>query len=179
MLSIAGTHPARGSASSTSDLRPKRYIIALHSLAGMAVVNATYTSTLRHFHPLAADWSSSFTRGGCMLMSRELGFEAQFESFYPSPSNAASCSFFARAVVSSGRWATSNGLRVGSSAAALRRLFPRAFDTQEVLPPSGVVPRGCIDWWLAKATRIGTYPILAACVKAGKVAAMSIEIAGH
>lgn len=178
ILSIAGSPPPTGSSSVTLNPRPQKYIIAF-SLAGMAIANATYKSTFRQLDRLAPDLSATFSSGGCTLASAKLGFEIEFLSFYPHRGSASSCTFFVRAVVTGAHWETTNGLRVGSSTAVLRRLFPRAYDTHDALVPRDTVPPGCIDWWLAKVTQLGTYPILTACVQAGRVAVISIEIAGH
>lgn len=158
---------------------PRSFVIDLHSVGGMPVAGATYRSALRHFKPLAPDISTVFQRNGCGLISAKLGLHIEFESFFGNRGTSANCTLFGEAVATGSRWRTGNGLRIGAPIRALRRLFPRAYDTKVLAQPVHGVPPGSTDWDLASAPRIGLFFVLVAFVRHDRVAGFAVERAGH
>ena len=110
---------------------------------------------------------------GCDLAWRSLGLRIEFYNLGGQDACSREGGRFGGATITSRRWRTSKGLRVGDSVARIRRLYPRA-----TYHAGGFYSR---SWWLVtRYTRIGTngyYPGLRARVRNGRVASLVIEYA--
>lgn len=157
-------------------------VIGAHSMAGLPIgPDTSYQQALRHFTRAGLRGSSSFPEGFCRLRFAKLGLFATFRTLADGAGTPAKCTFFGDAVVTGPRWHTANGLRVGATAASLRRLFPRAFNSGRIPGKRWGIPTGSTRWELADgaSSSHAARPILVAYVRAGRVAALGINIAGR
>jgi hypothetical protein len=162
------------------------FVIGAHSLAGLPISpDTSYRRVLRYFARAGQHGSSSFPDGLCRMRLAKIGLATTFITLWPGAATPAKCRFGIMAVVTGWRWHTANGLRVGATVAAMRRLFPRAYKTAKIPGKHWSIPTGSTEWWLANyasalhSTSHAARPVLAAYVRGGRVAALGIEIVGH
>jgi hypothetical protein len=158
------------------------FVIAAHSLAGLRIgPDTSYRRTLRYFARAGQHGSASFSDGLCRLRFEKIGLSAAFAALAADSGTPATCTSFGAAVVTRSRWHTVNGLRVGATAASLRRIFPRAYNSGKIPGKHWGIPIGSTRWELTDgaSSSHAARPVLVAYVRAGRVAALGIDIVGH
>jgi hypothetical protein len=185
VVALSLISPACASTTTTPPSRPASqvsFVIAAHSIAGLRITpDTSYRRTLRYFAHTGQHGSSSFPDGLCRLRFAKLGLFATFRTSAAGAGTPARCTFFGDAEVTGSRWHTANGLRVGATVASLRRLFPRAYNSGRIPGKHWGIPTGSARWELADgaSSSRAARPILVAYVRAGRVAALGIDIVGH
>ena len=154
-------------------------VISPRTLDGLALSPATSFRRLRGF--FAAPASAAFDSDGCRLRFRELGLRAEFFSFAEGTATPKECDILSGAVVTTRRWRTGKGLRVGASSGDLHRAYPRADRWGVVGGTHWGIPAGAISWELAAAAHTGhaAHLVLFAYVKRGRVVALGVDTVGH
>jgi uncharacterized protein YecT (DUF1311 family) len=158
------------------------FLIGVHSLAGLPIApDTSYRRALRYFARTGEHVSSSFTDGLCRLRVERITVSATSFTLDSNTATPANCTFFSNAVVTSSRWHTANGLRVGAPLASLHRLFPRAKNMGKIDGKHWGIPTGSTWWWLANyaSSSHAARPVLEAYVRRGRVAALGITTVGH
>lgn len=169
---MSASHPGSGTS----------FVIAARSLAGLGITpDTSYRRMLRYFTRAGEHGFSSFPDGLCQLRFEKIGLSTTSFTLAEGAATPAKCTFFMMAVVSGSRWHTANGLRVGATVASLRRLFPRAYNSGRIPGKHWGIPTGSTRWELADgaSSSHAARPILVAYVRAGRVAALGIDIVGH
>lgn len=159
------------------------YVIGSNVVGGLSVGGTTsYQQVVRYFARVGLPpFASSFSIWGCTIRSQRSGLAFEFDSDIVAyvirhRATAATCTTFGRASVTSPRWHTANGLRVGASLPTMRSFYPHAFDNGLGKPPPGV-RNWCAYWVLAAPQNPG--PALFAYTTRGRIAALGIELIGH
>jgi hypothetical protein len=146
----------------------------------------TYRGALRAFGP-ASSCKLAVIDSGAIVHWADLGLRIRIATLGAFPAGKTACTAPAdlqvdNVRITSTRWRTSLGLRVGSSMRLLRRLYPRATYHQsgrsEGFPAQSywlvTTRRACLG--SCGSTRFVTVPQLAAGVREGKVAFFSFRV---
>jgi hypothetical protein len=170
------TTPASYAASRVS------FVIGANRIEGLRITpDTSYRRTLSYFARAGQHGTSSFPEGLCRLRFEEIGLFATFRTLAAGAGTPAKCTFLGDAEVTGSRWHTAKGLHVGASVASMRRIFPRAFKAGKIPGKHWGIPTGSTRWELTggSSSSHAARPILVAYVRAGRVAALGINIAGH
>jgi hypothetical protein len=146
----------------------------------------TYRGAIRAFGP-ASSCKLAVIDSGAIVRWGDLGLRIRIATLGGIPAGKTACTAPAdlkvdNVRITSTRWRTSLGLRVGSSVGLLRRLYPHATYHQRGLNESFpaqsywlvTTRHGCVG--ICGATRFVTVPQLAAGVRGGKVAFFSFRV---
>jgi hypothetical protein len=185
VLALALTSPACASHTSTTASGATSglsFVIAANRIAGLRITpDTSYRRALRYFARAGQRGSSSFPEGLCRLRFAKIGLFTTFFTHAAGAATPVKCTFFGDAEVTGSRWHTANGLHVGATVASMRRLFPRAYNSGKIPGKHWGIPTGSTRWELTdgSSSSHAARPILVAYVRAGRVAALGINIAGH
>jgi hypothetical protein len=113
------------------------------------------------------------------VFNRRLGLELDFGAALLSRPTPASCTSFLGATVTGHEWQTPEGLRVGSTIATLRLLYPHAYNTGTLLKPVPGISYWADLWELQPNSSHALQTILAARTTRGHVVAIDIFLVGH
>ena len=159
--------------------RAHRFVLDLHTIAGMPIRSMTYVRSLRHFRGLGVRApTSTFVGRSCVQRYASIQLTLVFESFSPAPNSPQSCDLLLAATMSGAAWRTANGLTIGSTRRRMLRLFPTSVNRHNLYLRPGP-PRGSDGWWLTQARGTGLVPVLVSYLKGARVAAVGVLIVGH
>jgi hypothetical protein len=141
-----------------------------HKIGGYAVkADGSLRGAVREFGAPSSR-RRRFQATACDVRWRDLGLRIEFYNLGGTDA-CSGAGRFLRATITSRRWRTAKGLRVGDSVARLRRLYPRATFRRDRFYGAG--------WWLVtRVSRVGTtsrYPGLQARVRSGRVSALVLQ----
>jgi hypothetical protein len=163
------------------------FVITASRLGGLRIsVGTSARRVLRSFSEAGQHGSVRAQRGSCYVRIRGLRFAGVLSALFEK-TTPANCTLLPGEVeVSGSRWHTANGLRVGDTAAALHRRFPRAAGGGPGTGrgyPQGGIPAHAHEWQLTNMLwRHGNYGAhleLVGYVRHGRVVALGVETFGH
>jgi hypothetical protein len=146
----------------------------------VSVTSPTFRRAVAHFRPLATSVHSRFSEGTCVVAFAGLGLKIVLDRWEPLRGTPVTCTLFGGAVVTSGVWRTSRGLRVGSTVQTLRRLYPLAHSWGFHRKGGLLDPPDSTMWVVADETPGHVaHPILTADVRHGRLISLSVVVVGH
>jgi hypothetical protein len=158
----------------------KSFVLKGDELAGLHITPfMPYKSIFRYLSGIESPLVTSFPDGYCQLTARKIGLKVGFSALTSTGVGTPESCEFSFAIATGRRWHTTDGLRVGASVHAMRRLYPRALRVGKVPGRHWGIPSHSVAWWLNGRTGSIAHTILEAYARGSRVMAIGIEVVGH